>query len=640
MFALIIGIDDYINCPKLRGAVADAKAIKQYLEQTLQVPEDHIRTLFDREATRDAIIQAFRDLRNDERIKMGSPIVIFYAGHGGELPAPDMWMWGAQDNKIQCLLPQDYEGTIISPIPDRTVGSLIGGIAKVKGDNISVIFDCCHSASGTRACDGYVDRTIELNHTIDEDLDEDIWGERAGKIHSGFACHGLQSHVLLAACGEEERAYEHEGRGQFTTALLETLKNCAIDDLTYNEVLEHIHLTRQSPHCEGFNQHRIIFDARMPAGRQVRYTVRIGDGGKYVIGAGLAQGVTHGVEFTLYNHGKRKLGVVVVSDTAEIKDFQTTGTTSVPFTNVSFAKLTRVGNLPVYQTPGANLSLVFEEIALRMVANAMNTPTFRLVKEINEAKLDVVMEKDLVVLRVLDQRLKRLGLSDLCFTTTPDRFTHALSAAAHYYWYLDLTRKNKYMDSKNGVTVDFYLLQESEDEFDKYAMPLLLPIEPGLCKRDPNAETSDIIDFVVDEDALYGIKLTNNTTRDLYLNAFLFNNSSLSIAPYYTQSSIGNPKAPLKQNATFTIGYGPGGSSPFTYSLEEGQDVDIGYLKIFFATQPIDLSDIVQPPPFSTDGQSWISEGGRKAREVSPLVPSEPKDMWFTLDIPVVQRRA
>ncbi|KAG6380459.1 hypothetical protein JVT61DRAFT_8601 [Boletus reticuloceps] len=136
MFALIIGIDDYINCLKLRGAVADAKAMKQYLEQTLQVPEDHIRTLFDREATRDAIIQAFRDLRNDERIKGGSPIVIFYAGHGGELPAPVMWLWGAQESKIQCLLPQDYEGTIIPPIPDRTVGSLIGGIAKVKGDNI------------------------------------------------------------------------------------------------------------------------------------------------------------------------------------------------------------------------------------------------------------------------------------------------------------------------------------------------------------------------------------------------------------------------------------------------------------------------------------------------------------------------
>jgi hypothetical protein len=72
--------------------------------------------------------------------------------------------------------------------------------------------------------------------------------------------------------------------------------------------------------------------------------------------------------------------------------------------------------------------------------------------------------------------------------------------------------------------------------------------------------------------------------------------------------------------------------------LEEGQDIDVGYLKIFFATRPIDLSDIVQPPPFSTvDVRSWINEEPRKARLLPPN--SEPKDTWFTFDIPVVQRR-
>ncbi|KAH0832380.1 peptidase C14, caspase domain-containing protein [Lanmaoa asiatica] len=149
MFALIIGIDDYISCRKLRGAVADAKSVKEYLEEVLQVPQDHIRTLFDHQATRSAIIKAFRDLRSDQRIENGDPIVIFYAGHGGELPAPLFWgPWGVE-SKIQCLLPQDYKGSTIYPIPDCTIGALIQDIAKEKGNNISVIFDCCHSASGT-----------------------------------------------------------------------------------------------------------------------------------------------------------------------------------------------------------------------------------------------------------------------------------------------------------------------------------------------------------------------------------------------------------------------------------------------------------------------------------------------------------
>ncbi|KAF8553761.1 hypothetical protein OG21DRAFT_1197024 [Imleria badia] len=643
MFALIIGIDDYFNCGKLRGAVSDAKAMKEYLEQVLRVPEDHIRTLFDQNATRNAIIQAFKDLQKDERIEKGNPIVVFYAGHGGELPSPVSWTWWDPKSMIQCLLPQDYDKSCIPPIPDRAVGALIEGIAKAKGDNITVIFDCCHSASMTRGDnDVYVPRTVKLDYTIPDDLDQDIWGDRAGKIHPKFAYHGLQSHVLLAACGEDGCAYEYEGRGRFTAAILETLKNCAIDNITYTEVLEHIHLDQQNPHCEGVNQHRILFDPRVPAGRQVRHSVCIKDGGKCVIGAGWAHGVTYGVEFTLYKQ-KRSLGVVVVHDAAEIEDFQTTVTTSLRLTDASFAKLTRVGNLPLYPTPGGNLSSVLEEVNRRMDVNGTNAPNFWLVEEAKAAKLEVAIENDLAVLKVLDRRLKRFGLTDLSFRIALERLTHALGAAAHYYWYLDLTKENNLIDTNDGMTVDFYLLQESESEYDEYGMPLLIPVKPGFCRRDPNVETSDVIDFVVDPNGVYGIKITNKTTRDLYLNAFLFNNSSLSIAPYYTQPSASTPKAPLKQNASFIIGYGTAGTAPFAYSLEEGQDVDVGYLKIFFATRPIDLADIVQPSPFSTENaRSRIDEGGRKARmNALPLVqPSEPNDTWFTYVIPVVQRRS
>ncbi|KAG9310073.1 hypothetical protein JVU11DRAFT_9679 [Chiua virens] len=91
----------------------------------------------------------------------------------------------------------------------------------------------------------------------------------------------------------------------------------------------------------------------------------------------------------------------------------------------------------------------------------------------------------------------------------------------------------------------------------------------------------------------------NNTSWDLYLNAFLFNTSSLSIVPYYVQTGAGKPHAPLKQNRTFSIGYGPGGTVPFSFWIEESQDVDVGYLKIFFTTQPIGMSNVAQTLPFT-----------------------------------------
>ena len=96
--------------------------------------EDHIVTLYNEEATRDAMIKAFQALPKDERIKYGDAVVIFYAGHGSELPAPTTWrLKGA----TQCLLSQDYDkDKEIMPIPDRTVGVLIEDIAKAKGDNI------------------------------------------------------------------------------------------------------------------------------------------------------------------------------------------------------------------------------------------------------------------------------------------------------------------------------------------------------------------------------------------------------------------------------------------------------------------------------------------------------------------------
>ena len=87
-FALIIGIDEYANASKLSGAVADAKAMKQYLEKHFRVPEANIVSLFNEEASRLEIIKAFRKLRDNELIEKGDPIVIYYSGHGCERPMP------------------------------------------------------------------------------------------------------------------------------------------------------------------------------------------------------------------------------------------------------------------------------------------------------------------------------------------------------------------------------------------------------------------------------------------------------------------------------------------------------------------------------------------------------------------------
>jgi hypothetical protein len=118
--------------------VADAQAVKAYLETSLAVPAAQIKTLFNVEATRDAIIASLRDLKSNTGISRGNPILIFYAGHGSTVDAPAGWEAGGPE--IQVLVSHDAlsesEGKPVVGIPDRTMGVLLEQIAEEKGDNI------------------------------------------------------------------------------------------------------------------------------------------------------------------------------------------------------------------------------------------------------------------------------------------------------------------------------------------------------------------------------------------------------------------------------------------------------------------------------------------------------------------------
>jgi len=73
-------------------------------------------------------------------------------------------------------------------------------------------------------------------------LDTDIWesGGRAAQIAAGCLQTGLQSHILLAACGVKEsarEALEPIFRGYFTTALIKLLEATSPEILKYGDIL-------------------------------------------------------------------------------------------------------------------------------------------------------------------------------------------------------------------------------------------------------------------------------------------------------------------------------------------------------------------------------------------------------------------
>ena len=85
---------------------------------------------------------------------------------------------------------------------------------------------------------------IEEEGLIPPSLDEAVWGKlpkgRALEVVSGFAQFGLSSHVLLAACKQDEKAHEENHRGKFTGALLHVLREVEAHKLSYKDLMERI----------------------------------------------------------------------------------------------------------------------------------------------------------------------------------------------------------------------------------------------------------------------------------------------------------------------------------------------------------------------------------------------------------------
>ncbi|KAF8150569.1 caspase domain-containing protein [Crassisporium funariophilum] len=643
LHALVIGINEYEHATKLRGAVADAILINDYLKYDLRVPETQIITLIDEEASRKNIIQAFLNLKSNQAIRRGDAILIFYAGHGDEHKPPTGWEAGGSNSKIQSIVPHNFNSTTgheVHVIPDRTIGALIDEIMYEKGDNITVILDCCHSGSGTRNDDPTrLARTAQLEgYEIPLHLDEDIWLPtslgRGTQPAKGFARTGLCSHVLLAACSAEELARENSGQGQFTAALIKLFKITPPHQLTYHQALQRIEdIVGQNPQCEGDNRNRIIFSAKAADPNAVFYEVDMKSNGTYCLKAGSAHGISIGAEFTIYAD-KTALSTashLAVMVAQRIYAFETILIMSphqpqLMLDKAVLALQTKAGfaeQLNLYVALDESLMLVFEALLEQINGAGANPRRINLVQDRSIASMEIVREGDELGLIILDQRVRHYGMFRMPHRVRLDLqdVLRVLRAAAHYYYHLNRSQLNKYLQKK--VEVQFTQLEISETEFDEFGRQLNVPIGPNLL-------VEDMISLEVDEDNIYGIKIINNTAWDLYPNVFYFDNSDMSITSYSFQT--GGPgkfktDAPLrKDGGILTLGIGSGGARPFSYFLPPDQDVDVGFLKIFLCTAPTDLSGVPQDSPFH-DFRGTV------------LRDEEPIKTWGSILIPIVQRR-
>lgn len=137
MFALVVGVNTYprSTLTSLSGAEADARQWGNFLQEFGGNSENRIELLLGAAATRNAIVQAFKELANGDFILEGDPIIIFYAGHG------DQVLRQRKDGvtSSQRIFPYDYcdnKDDTVQAISDHEISVLIDEIAMKKGNNI------------------------------------------------------------------------------------------------------------------------------------------------------------------------------------------------------------------------------------------------------------------------------------------------------------------------------------------------------------------------------------------------------------------------------------------------------------------------------------------------------------------------
>ncbi|MER9947173.1 caspase family protein [Mesorhizobium sp. M0047] len=314
IYALLVGIDDYpLPIPKLQGCVNDIGELKQYLHA--RVDPGHraleealkIKTLIDGEATRDAVIHAFRN-----HLGHAGPddVVLFgYSGHGSQQQSPEQFWNIEPDHLDETLVLHDSRSEGSWDLADKELSKLITEVSK-RGAHVVVLLDCCHSGSGTRAPGVSVtavrraptdlrQRSLEsFIFTLDE-LSE--VGSTRDLRTSPSGWEGTGRHVLLAACRDDEEAKEYQGgdttRGAFSYFLGETLRTVG-GAITYRDLFARAaalvqgQVQRQSPQLEATVSEDLLRPFLGGAIRQAPHTFLASHHrGHWVIDAGRMHGI-------------------------------------------------------------------------------------------------------------------------------------------------------------------------------------------------------------------------------------------------------------------------------------------------------------------------------------------------------------
>jgi hypothetical protein len=206
--ALCIGIDKYRDRP-LDGCVNDANAWGAVLTELGY----DVRYLRDAEATNRRLRKALEDL-----IRAGTPgdsLVFQYSGHGTQLADDD---GDEADSFDEAFVPVDYHKGELLLLRDDVIATALAELA--RGVTLTLFMDCCHCGTISRFAPAA--RAAESNSDRVRYMPPDLLGAARDYRRASLGARSLPTAapgvIHLAACRDDEFAWESGGQGDFTAA--------------------------------------------------------------------------------------------------------------------------------------------------------------------------------------------------------------------------------------------------------------------------------------------------------------------------------------------------------------------------------------------------------------------------------------
>ncbi|MBO3460647.1 caspase family protein [Aetokthonos hydrillicola Thurmond2011] len=635
-WALLIGIDIYQTEKNLRGCVNDVTAMRVFLINQLGVPEDHIRTLTNQEATRANILQTFQEfLINNLAIQVNDQILLHYSGHGSQIRD----VTGIEpDGYNETLVPHDSRTPGVYDIPDKTLAALLDRLVENKGDYVTVILDSCHSGSGTRDIEGLsiaLSRQVPPDERIPPtDLDTNILtGTAIRTIGSSGWFRPKMSHILLAGCRDRQmsneywaKSEEQEGvwHGAMTFFTLQALSQMA-PGTTYAELYERVAAQvngiypNQMPQCEG-DRERVIF-GNIRVQQDPFITVREVMGDIVTLGAGLVHGLHQGTRLALYPAEVRTHDSLPATPVTTVEVFKVWATTAHARSLFALEEL-----IPLHAR-GLITEQVYiglrQIVTLKAIEGEINQQAItHLYKAIQQATPD---QKPSPHLKVLDDSSQIADLHVIATDGTlsiynsngellviPDKIQnqgedsaiaarHCLENIARYRQILNLinSEPGSQLAGKVKVRLRRYLsnlkpyeLQDLLDETTRTG---------GEVNLYYNAKDKDQNEYVVE--------VINNSLVPIYPHVFIMN-PDYSI--YRLYPAVGQEEALCPQQTLISGLPGSGGYRLSFYLPDEPRwNICRDYLKVIVTTTPSDLRWLEQR------GLNIAPPGRRSARSIS-----------------------